>query len=100
MPAGGLGVPTGPMGLDGRDAQMFPDFYQNVLENNPFKHTIRMPPRVCIGPIHYVGHEKLQRDIRNLKAAMESARADEGFMPSSAPLTTMQNEHYKTEEEF
>ena len=100
MPPGGLPVPTGPMGLDGRDAQMFPDFYQNVLENNPFKHTIRMPPRVCIGPIRYVGHEKLQRDIRNLKAAMEAARADEGFMPSLMPLTTMQNEHYKTEEEF
>ena len=100
MPPGGLPMPTGPMVMDGRDAQMFPDFYQNVLENNPFKHTIRMPPRVCIGPIRYVGHEKLQRDIRNLKAAMAAARADEGFMPSSAPLTTMQNEHYKTEEEF
>src|SRR5487761_1302089 len=65
MPPGGLPVPTGPMVMDGRDAQMFPDFYQNVLENNPFKHTIRMPPRVCIGQIRYVGHEKLQRDIRN-----------------------------------
>lgn len=26
MPEGGLPVPTGPMGLDGRDALMFPDF--------------------------------------------------------------------------
>ena len=42
MPAGGLPVPTGPMGVGGRDAQLFPDFYRNVLENNPFKHTIRM----------------------------------------------------------
>jgi hypothetical protein len=32
------------MGLDGRDALMFPDFYRNVLENNPFRNTIRMPP--------------------------------------------------------
>ena len=67
MPPGGLPVPTGPMGVGGRDAQLFPDFYQNVLENNPFKHTIRMAPRVCVGPIRYVGQEKLQRDIRNLK---------------------------------
>ena len=85
MPPGGLPVPTGPMGIGGRDATMFPDFYRNVLENNPFKNTVRMPPRVCVGPIRYVGQDKLQRDIRNLKNAMQAAGADEGFMPSSAP---------------
>jgi 5-methyltetrahydropteroyltriglutamate--homocysteine methyltransferase len=100
MPPGGLPVPTGPMGLDGRDAQMFPDFYQNVLESNPFKNTIRMAPRVCVGPIRYVGHEKLQRDIGNLKAAMAAAGADEGFMPSSAPSPAMKNEHYRSEDDF
>ncbi|HZT50322.1 MAG TPA: cobalamin-independent methionine synthase II family protein, partial [Stellaceae bacterium] len=100
MPPGGLPVPTGPMGLDGRDAQMFPDFYQTVLENNPFKDTIRMPPRVCVGPIRYVGHAKLARDIRNLKTAMAAAGADEGFMPASAPITPMKNEYYKSDEEY
>jgi 5-methyltetrahydropteroyltriglutamate--homocysteine methyltransferase len=100
MPPGGLPVPTGPMNLDGRDAQMFPDFYKNVLENNPFLHVIRMPPRVCVGPIRYIGQEKLQRDIRNLKSAMTAAGADEGFMPSSAPIPAMKNEHYKTEDEY
>src|SRR5665213_546157 len=100
MPAGGLPVPTGPMGLDGRDAQMFPEFYQNVLENNPFKDTIRVAPRVCVGPIRYVGHDKLQRDIRNIQSAMAAAGADEGFMPSSAPIPSMKNEHYKTDEDF
>jgi 5-methyltetrahydropteroyltriglutamate--homocysteine methyltransferase len=100
MPPGGLPVPTGPMGLDGRDAQMFPDFYQNVLENNPFKNTIRVAPRVCVGPIRYVGHEKLRRDIDNLKTAMASASADEGFLPASAPIPVMKNEYYKTEEDY
>jgi 5-methyltetrahydropteroyltriglutamate--homocysteine methyltransferase len=100
MPPGGLPVPTGPMGLDGRDALMFPDFYKNVLENNPFKNTIRMAPRVCVGPIRYVGHEKLQRDIRNLKTAMAAAGADEGFLPSSAPISAMKNEYYKTDEDY
>jgi 5-methyltetrahydropteroyltriglutamate--homocysteine methyltransferase len=88
------------MGVDGRDAQMFPDFYRNVLENNPFRNTIRMAPRVCVGPIRYIGHDKLQRDIGNLKAAMAAAGADEGFVPASAPVTALQNEHYATEEEF
>jgi 5-methyltetrahydropteroyltriglutamate--homocysteine methyltransferase len=100
MPPGGLPVPTGPMGLDGRDAQMFPDFYQNVLENNPFRHTIRMAPRVCIGPVKYVGQEKLQRDIRNLKTAMEAAGADEGFMPALSPVTALKSEYYKTDDDF
>src|SRR5262249_23115882 len=80
MPPGGLPVPTGPMGVGGRDAKLFPDYYRNVLENNPFLHTIRMPPRVCTGPVRYVGQAKLQRDINNLKAAMAAAGADEGFM--------------------
>ena len=100
MPPGGLPVPTGPMNPDGRDAQMFPDFYKNVLENNPFANVIRMPPRVCIGPIRYVGHEKLRRDIKNLKTAMASSGADEGFLPSSAPIPAMKNEHYKTEQDY
>src|SRR5215472_19311257 len=43
MPEGGLPVPTGPMGLDGRDALMFPDFYRNVLEHNPFRNTVGWP---------------------------------------------------------
>jgi 5-methyltetrahydropteroyltriglutamate--homocysteine methyltransferase len=100
MPAGGLPVPTGPMGIGGRDALMFPDFYRNVLENNPFLHTIRVAPRVCVGPIRYVGQAKLQRDIRNLKAAMAAAGADEGFMPSITPVSSLKNEHYKTDEEY
>jgi 5-methyltetrahydropteroyltriglutamate--homocysteine methyltransferase len=100
MPAGGMPVPTGPMGVGGRDAQLFPDFYQGVLENNPFKNTIRIAPRVCVAPIRYVGQEKLKRDIRNLKSAMEAAGADEGFMPSLAPTTSLKNEYYKSDDEF
>ncbi len=88
------------MNPDGRDAQMFPDFYKNILENNPFANVIRMPPRVCVGPIRYVGQEKLQRDIRNLKAAMAAAGADDGFMPSCGPIPAMKNEHYKTEDDY
>ena len=100
MPAGGLPVPTGPMGVGGRDAQLFPDFYKGVLENNPFLHTIRIAPRVCVAPIRYVGQAKLQRDIHNLKSAMEAAGADEGFMPSLAPTNSLKNEYYKSDDEF
>jgi 5-methyltetrahydropteroyltriglutamate--homocysteine methyltransferase len=100
VPPGGLPVPTGPMGPDGRDAQMFPDFYKNVLEHNPFINTIRIAPRVCVGPIRYVGHRQLRRDIDNLKSAMAAAGATDGFLPAAAPIPMLKNEYYKTEEEF
>ena len=100
VPPGGLPVPTGPMGVDGRDANMFPDYYKQVLEHNPFANVIRMPPRVCVAPIKYVGQEKVQRDIANLKSAMAAAGATEGFLPAAGPIPMFQNEHYKSEEEF
>jgi 5-methyltetrahydropteroyltriglutamate--homocysteine methyltransferase len=100
VPPGGLAVPTGPIGLDGRDARMFPDFYRNVLAQNPFADTIRIAPRVCVGPIRYIGQRQIGRDIANLKAAMASAGAEEGFLPASVPIPAMKNEFYRTEEEF
>lgn len=100
MPPGGLPVPTGPIGIDGRDATMFPDFYKNVLENNPFANTIRLPPRVCVGPIGYIGQAKVLRDIANLKAAMAAAGAEEGFLPAAAPIPTMKNEYYATDDDY
>ncbi|HEX4112082.1 MAG TPA: cobalamin-independent methionine synthase II family protein [Stellaceae bacterium] len=101
MPPGGLGPPTGPIGLDGEDARMFPDFYANVLKHNPFSDVVPVAPRVCVGPIRYVGQQQIERDIANLKAAMQAARADEGFLPASVPVPdAMTNEHYKTEEEY
>ena len=100
VPPGGLPVPTGPMGVDGRDANMFPDFYKQILEHNPFANVIRMPPRFCVGPIKYVGQEKVKRDIANLKSAMAAAGAKEAFLPSAGPIPMFQNEYYKSEEEF
>jgi 5-methyltetrahydropteroyltriglutamate--homocysteine methyltransferase len=101
MPPGGLGVPTGPIGLDGEDARLFPDFYANVLKHNPFAEIIPVAPRVCVGPIRYVGQKQLRRDIANLKSAMAAADADEGFLPASVPVPdAMTNEYYKTEEEY
>jgi len=100
VPPGGLPVPTAPLRTDGRDARLFPDFYRLVLEHNPFANTIRMAPRVCVAPITYVGHARVERDIANLKAAMAAHGVTEGFMSSAAPLSIRRNEHYPTEEAF
>jgi 5-methyltetrahydropteroyltriglutamate--homocysteine methyltransferase len=100
IPAGGIPVPTGPIGTTGRDAQMFPEFYKNVLEHNPFERAVRLPPLVCVGPIKYVGQKQIGRDIANLKAGMAAAAVDEGFVPTSAPFTIVPNEYYRSDEEY
>jgi 5-methyltetrahydropteroyltriglutamate--homocysteine methyltransferase len=99
IPPGGLPVP-GPISPDSRDAKLFPDYYKSVAEHNPFINAIRVPPRVCVGPVKYIGQKAVARDIANLKEAMAAAGADEGFMPASGPLPVDGNEYYKTEEEY
>ena len=100
VPPGGLGVPTGPIGVGGRDFRQFRDYYEQVLQHNPFANVIRIPPQVCVGPVSYAGQAQLARDIGNLKSAMAAAGADEGFLPALSPIPAMRNEHYATEEEF
>jgi len=57
----------------------------------------------CVGPLQYIGHEAVQEDIANLKAALEGVRYEEAFLPAVAPGTIehwMTNAYYKTDEEF
>jgi 5-methyltetrahydropteroyltriglutamate--homocysteine methyltransferase len=100
VPAGGMAAPTGPIGIGGRDFLGFRDYYEGVLQNNPFANVIRIAPQVCVGPVRYVGQAQVQRDIANLKRAMAAANADEGFLPALSPIPSMRNEHYAGEEEF
>ncbi len=99
IPEGGIPVP-GPIAADSRDVQLFPDYYRGVAEHNPFANAVRVAPRVCVGPITYIGDKPLARDIANLKSAMAAAGADEGFMPSSGPLPADRNEYYASEEKY
>ena len=47
---------TGPVDLQGRHAQMFPDHYRPMLERSPYGKAIIPARRVCTGPIRYIGH--------------------------------------------
>ncbi len=100
VPPGGVPVLTRPLGIAGRDAQMFPDFYKAILDNNPFANAIRIAPRVCVAPIAYTGQAKIQRDIVNLKTAMAANGAKEGFMSATSPLSVAKNEYYLNAETF
>ena len=100
VPPGGVPVSTGPLSPDGRDAKQFPDFYQSIVEHNPFEHCIRVAPRVCVGPVAYVGQAKLQRDIDNLRSALVAAGGGEAFIPATSPIPDAPNEYYASEDDY
>ncbi len=58
---------------------------------------------VCTGPVAYKGHEALQRDIENLKAALQGMSVEEAFMPATSPADVeahRKNKYYPTEEAY
>ncbi|HEV7665880.1 MAG TPA: methionine synthase, partial [Chloroflexota bacterium] len=72
-----------------------------VLAHSPFENTIAMAPRVCVGPVRYVGHQQVQRDIANLEAALAGLDVAEAFLPSASPIPNVgANEHYPSHEEY
>jgi 5-methyltetrahydropteroyltriglutamate--homocysteine methyltransferase len=96
--------------LRGRDHIEFPAFYAYAQEtpdvlfhgsDRAFWAAIATRP-VCVGPITY-DSAAVQRDIENLKAALEGADVADVFMPVVAPASAevdMGNEHYATQEEL
>jgi len=86
---------------DRRDRVRFPAVY-----NDPEGPASTGPRRatwpVCVGPLHYKGHDAIKADIANFKAALTSCGITEGFMTSIAPGSAIRiaNEYYKSEEEF
>ncbi len=78
---------------------MFPEYYEGYLKK--YAATVAPLRRLkCTGPVSYVGHEALQFDIANLKAALEGQKVVEVFLPSSTPSAYGRNEHYPTTEAF
>jgi 5-methyltetrahydropteroyltriglutamate--homocysteine methyltransferase len=88
-----------------RDARYFPEYYEDVRKRRAGSNNlVRMyPPLVCTGPIRYVGHDALSRDIANLKAAIGDAPVRDVFMPAISPENAQhgkRNVYYATDEEF
>lgn len=57
----------------------------------------------CTGPITYRGRAELERDIRNLQAALEGARVSDAFMTAASPgliVRYLPNEHYPSEDAY
>ncbi len=88
---------------DRRDWNLFADAYGDPdggVALPPTDFQVRSP--VCRGPIAYVGHDAIARDIADMKAAMEATGATEGFLNSVAPASCARiaNEFYETDEEI
>jgi 5-methyltetrahydropteroyltriglutamate--homocysteine methyltransferase len=89
---------------DRRDRQLFAAAYADPdsgVSTLPRGGTGMLLP-VCVGPLTYTGHDAIKADIARFKAALQAVGAEEGFMTSIAPgsASRIDNEHYKTEEEF
>jgi 5-methyltetrahydropteroyltriglutamate--homocysteine methyltransferase len=80
------------------EARDFPEFYQQRVLAGA---TIRRP--VCTGPITWVGDALVQRDIANLKAALQGVAVEDAFMTAASPGVVwhfLENEHYPTHEAY
>ena len=78
---------------------MFPDYYEGYMKK--YAATVAPLRRIkCVGPVSYAGHEAVQTDIANLKAALVGRDVAEVFMPSTTPSTYGKNEHYSNEADF
>jgi 5-methyltetrahydropteroyltriglutamate--homocysteine methyltransferase len=84
-----------------RDRQAFPELYADI-DKEMFPAGRRPMGREITSPITYIGTEALQADIANLRAALRTGAAGEGFMTAVAPgtLGREQNGYYASQEEF
>lgn len=83
-----------PAVFGGRDRERFPEFYAEYDKALPYARAYDF---VVTGPIAYRGHAHIQRDIANLKAAMDGTAVAGAFLPVVAPaslLPELKDEHY------
>ena len=84
-----------------KEVAAFPDYYQDYFARAMLGGSVANPvPLVCSGPIRYVGHDHLKRDLDNLRAALAHVPHEEAFVPATAPSGVGENAYYKTDEEF
>src|SRR5512138_2985637 len=89
----------------GADRAHFAEFYAEMdkAEGAPTTAAAAGAPiAVCVAPIEYTGQQELQRDIRNFKAALAAAGAEQGFLPVAAPASVIpdrKNEYYRSDED-
>lgn len=87
-----------------RDAQQFPDYYEWLAKQSGVgANVVGESQWECVGPIKYAGETQLQRDLVNLRDALQGLDVTEAFI-SSVACTTIEgwnrNRFYATDEEY
>jgi 5-methyltetrahydropteroyltriglutamate--homocysteine methyltransferase len=83
------------------EIEAFPEYYEDYFARAMLGGTVvPMFPMYCVGPVSYKGHDLLQRDIDNLKAALDGVDVEGAFIPATAPAGVGYNDYYNSEEEF
>jgi 5-methyltetrahydropteroyltriglutamate--homocysteine methyltransferase len=104
------GEPRHGAGITGREMCEFADyfathdFFGHPIGPNSVAVSASPPTRyICTGPLRYRGQDSVQTDVTNLKAAVAATTVSEAFIPAIAPGVIehwLQNEFYKSDEEF
>ena len=89
-----------PSTIYGRDLKEFAEYFEKRSATMRGENTWRV---FCNGPLKYIGHDAVQADIDNFKAALKGLKVEEAFLPAVAPGTLehwLKNDYYKTDEEY
>ncbi|MEE2760539.1 MAG: cobalamin-independent methionine synthase II family protein [Pseudomonadota bacterium] len=86
--------------MTSRDRLKFQAYFEAIP---PRYSRSNMGVAVCVAPLTYTGAEQLSADLENFRAAVDTARVTEAYLPANTPGTIehwMPNEYYKSDEEF
>ncbi len=93
--------PGQPFTLFADELAAFPEYYERYFAQAMIGGAVApMVPLACTQQLSYVGQEALQREIDNLRAALQGLAYEDVFMPAVAPSGVGTNEHYASEEEY
>ena len=107
------------MNISARDFVDFPEYFQThdffgrpLPANQPLPEGVigsggvqagQVNYTFCVEPLRYTGHDYVQEDIRNLRAAVDKYKPAEAFLPANSPGTIehwLRDDYYHDEEKF
>jgi 5-methyltetrahydropteroyltriglutamate--homocysteine methyltransferase len=95
------------------EPERFGEFYREYLQHETtqwlpetpsrakYKGTMKQATLACTGPLEYMP-DALERDIANLKRALDGVEVEDAFMPVAGPasIEIYPNQHYPSQEEY
>lgn len=86
-----------------REVRAFPAFYEWAAQQPGTAGSVGASRWVCTGPIRYIGRAAIERDLANLRAALNEVHVEEAFVPAISPANIEDwnaNAYYASAEEY